>query len=108
MSHYIERCKTCGIVMSQCRCMSCCGKEERWSRCDKCVKEYEKAVDATATAAPMAEQCCGTCKWLMNANNVWGNCTAPAPDSIQEDTRTSMLRVEGANCPLWKPKENPE
>ena len=35
MSHFIERCQNCGIVINQCRCPSK-DKEERWSLCEDC------------------------------------------------------------------------
>ncbi len=36
--HFIEKCKICKIVISQCRCMAT-DKSERWSVCLKCSKE---------------------------------------------------------------------
>lgn len=35
MNHYIERCRECKNIISQCRCMSC-DKELRWSLCANC------------------------------------------------------------------------
>jgi hypothetical protein len=35
MSHFIEKCSLCNVVISQCRCMTC-DKETRWSTCTKC------------------------------------------------------------------------
>jgi hypothetical protein len=35
MSHYIEYCRICGIVIATCRCASK-DKEVRYSICDKC------------------------------------------------------------------------
>jgi hypothetical protein len=40
MSHFIELCKKCGKVISQCRCMAG-DKEKRYSVCKEC-KEKEK------------------------------------------------------------------
>lgn len=40
MNHFIERCKICNTVISQCRCSSP-DKEQRWGICDKC-KESNK------------------------------------------------------------------
>lgn len=41
MSHFIEICKHCGDVISQCRCPSP-NKEKREGVCDKCKNRDEK------------------------------------------------------------------
>lgn len=35
--HYIQKCRICGTVISQCRCPSK-DKEERWGYCEKCAE----------------------------------------------------------------------
>lgn len=44
MNHFIEKCKSCKIVISQCRCPDP-NKEERWSLCKLCGPKvnYEQA-----------------------------------------------------------------
>ncbi len=39
MGHFIEKCKYCGVVISQCRCMDC-NKETVMSVCGKCLEKY--------------------------------------------------------------------
>ena len=53
MSHFIESCKKCRDVISQCRCPDA-SKDQRWSICGKCsqqgvevpLKEYEDRIKA--------------------------------------------------------------
>lgn len=43
MSHFVEKCKVCKKVVSQCRCICCNSKEERWTVCPVCKQtEGEK------------------------------------------------------------------
>jgi hypothetical protein len=39
--HYIERCKVCGVIISQCRCPSK-DKEEWLSICLECAKKEKE------------------------------------------------------------------
>lgn len=38
--HYIEKCKKCGDVISQCKCLKC-DKTVKYSLCEKCKKEND-------------------------------------------------------------------
>ena len=38
--HFIEKCKQCNTVISQCRCMDC-NKIKLFSVCEKCKIQYE-------------------------------------------------------------------
>jgi len=48
MTHFLTRCKVCGIVISQCRCIG--HKVITWEICKKCKGnknyEYEKTKEA--------------------------------------------------------------
>jgi hypothetical protein len=69
MSHFIELCKICGDVISQCRCPDL-NKEKRYGVCAKCA--------AQQTLAPDLGWTCGKCK-THNADGVslCGFCDTP-------------------------------
>ena len=46
MTHFIEICKVCGRIISQCRCMSC-DKVKKEGICDKC-KEADSTRQETS------------------------------------------------------------
>lgn len=52
--HYIESCRSCGSVISQCRCMDP-GKEQRWGTCDAC-RAKAAAPQTTEPTPPSAPE----------------------------------------------------
>ena len=41
--HFVEKCKECGVVISQCRCFDC-NKQLILSVCDKCKEKRLKVI----------------------------------------------------------------
>lgn len=41
MSHYIRKCAVCGVVISQCSCMTL-DKTVSWGICDKCIQQEQE------------------------------------------------------------------
>lgn len=49
MTHFIERCRTCGTIVSQCRCPNDGDKVERSiERCVNCIREQKRKADQDA------------------------------------------------------------
>ena len=64
MSHFIEKCKKCKRVISQCRCPG--PKEERWSLCTDCEKKAEDEM-VSDIIRETDEQFIGTAKMYQEA-----------------------------------------
>lgn len=69
MSHFIELCKICGDVISQCRCPDP-RKEKRYGVCEKCA--------AQQLLAPDLGWVCGKCKTVNDEErSLCGFCDTP-------------------------------
>lgn len=42
-THYIEKCRECGVVISQCRCADK-DKDVRWGICEECQEELDSLI----------------------------------------------------------------
>ena len=53
---------------------------------------------------------CGTCRYWQNYRAMTGRgvgeCGAPAPDSVDDETRVDMPAACGVGCDAWEPDAN--
>lgn len=64
MSHFIEKCKHCNCVITQCRCAST-NKEIRWGVCEQCSGKIVKEAIGEEVKLPLF------CAWCKKHSTQW-------------------------------------
>ena len=98
--HYIEVCKICGKVISQCRCISL-DKQKRYDICSDCEKSenlHERIKELEAKVEKL--KCCGNCGLYK-----YDECRLPKEIAVMEyDTITykTYQKYGGNKCENWQ------